>query len=31
MTSVDPKKLVVVAFLQDEEKHILQSAQIHIK
>jgi hypothetical protein len=31
LTQVDPKKLVVVAFLQDEDKHVLQSAQVHIK
>ena len=27
-TTVDPKKLIVVAFLQDGEKHVLQAVQI---
>ena len=31
MTSVDVKKLVVVAFLQDDDKHVLQSVQGRIK
>jgi hypothetical protein len=31
MTAIDVKKLVVVAFLQDEDRHVLQSVQGRVK